>query len=363
MEISKQNYCVILAGGRGRRLWPCSRKTYPKQFIDFFGTGRTQLQSTFDRFSKIIPLENIFVCTCREFLPLVHEQLPMINEQNILVEPIHRNTAPSVAWANMRIKRCNPDANIIITPSDQLVVNEEAFMKTLETGIGYVSDNNVLLTVGVKPTRPEPGYGYIQMGDLSCKPDVYKVKSFTEKPEREFATMFMQSGEFFWNTGIFLANSRKLTHAFEEIFPSVLRNLTSDIPEYTYEQELEYVAQNYPRYPNLSIDYAILEHSSNVFMMKSDFGWADLGTWHAVYEFMSHGGDDNVVVDSEVMIEDSHNNVIKLPKGKVGVINGLDGYIVAEEGNVLLICKKGDSSALVRKYVNEVQLKYGDEFV
>ncbi len=363
MEISKQNYCVILAGGRGRRLWPCSRKTYPKQFIDFFGTGRTQLQSTFDRFSKIIPLENIFVCTCREFLPLVHEQLPMINEQNILVEPIHRNTAPSVAWANMRIKRSNPDANIIITPSDQLVVNEEAFMKTLETGIGYVSDNNVLLTVGVKPTRPEPGYGYIQMGDLSCKPDVYKVKSFTEKPEREFATMFMQSGEFFWNTGIFLANSRKLTQAFEEIFPSVLRNLKFDLPQYTYEQELEYVAQNYPRYPNLSIDYAILEHSSNVFMMKSDFGWADLGTWHAVYEFMSHGDDDNVVVDSEVMIEDSHNNVIKLPKGKIGVINGLDGYIVAEEGNVLLICKKGDSSALVRKYVNEVQLKYGDEFV
>ena len=344
-------------------MWPCSREERPKQFIDFFGVGRTQLQATFDRFSKVIQLENIFICTSREYLSMVKEQLPDFPERNILVEPVNRNTAPSMAWANMRIKRTNPDANIIITPSDQLVMDEASFMNSIETGLSYVSEHDVLLAMGVKPTRPEPGYGYIQLGDLSCKPDVFKVKSFTEKPEREFARMFMESGEFYWNTGIFMVNSRKLTQSFESIFPSVLRNLKFEKPTYSYDEELEYVAQNYPRYPNLSIDYAILEHSSNVFMMKSDFGWADLGTWHAVYEFMSHGDDDNVVVDSEVMIEDSHNNVIKLPKGKVGVINGLDGYIVAEEGNVLLICKKGDSSALVRKYVNEVQLKYGDEFV
>jgi mannose-1-phosphate guanylyltransferase len=236
-------------------------------------------------------------------------------------------------------------------------------MRCLETGLSYVAENDVLLAMGVKPTRPEPGYGYIQMGDLSCKPDVYKVKSFTEKPEREFAKMFMESGEFYWNTSVFMVNSRKLTQSFESIFPSVLRNLKFEKPKYGYDEELEYVAQNYPRYPNLSIDYAILEHSDDVYVMKCDFGWADLGTWHAVYEFMSKGEGDNVVVDSEVMMEDSHNNVIKLPKGRVAVINGLDGYIVAEEGNVLLICKKGDSSALVRKYVNEVLIKYGEEFV
>jgi mannose-1-phosphate guanylyltransferase len=263
----------------------------------------------------------------------------------------------------MRIKRENPNGNIIITPSDQLVQNEESFMKSLETGISYVSENDVLLAVGVRPTRPEPGYGYIQMGELSCKPDVYQVKSFTEKPERSFAKMFMESGEFYWNTGIFIANAHYLTQSFEDLFPVVLRNLKFENPNYTYEEELEYVAQNYPRYPNISIDYAILEHSRHVYMMQCNFGWADLGTWHAVYECMSKGDGDNVVVDSEVMMEDCQNNVIKLPKGKLAVINGLNGYIVAEEGNVLLICKKGDSSALVRKYVSEVQIKYGDEYV
>jgi mannose-1-phosphate guanylyltransferase len=363
MEKVNQNYCVILAGGKGRRLWPCSREERPKQFIDFFGVGRTQLQTTFDRFSKVIPVDNIFICTCKEYLSLVREQLPDFPEHNILVEPVNRNTAASVAWANMRIKRTNPDANIIISPSDQLVMDEESYMHSLETGINYVSEHDVLLVMGVKPTRPEPGYGYIQLGDVSCKPEVYSVKSFTEKPEREFAKMFMESDEFYWNTGIFMANSRKLTQCFESIFPSVLRNLKFENPTYSYEEELEYVAQNYPRYPHLSIDYAILEHCESVYVMRCNFGWADLGTWHAVYECMSKGSDDNVVVDSEVMMEDSHNNVIKLPKGKLGVINGLDGYIVAEEGNVLLICKKGDSSALVRKYVNEVQMKYGEDFV
>lgn len=363
MEIKTQNYCVILAGGKGRRLWPTSRQDMPKQFIDFFGTGRTQLQQTYDRFVKVMPKDNILVCTTKAYLPIVKEQLPDLAEQNILVEPVNRNTAPSVAWANMRIKRENPDANIVITPSDQLVQNEESFMRSLETGISYVTENEVLLAIGVKPTRPEPGYGYIQMGDLSCKPEVFRVKSFTEKPEREFAKMFMESGEFYWNTGIFIANSRYLTKSFEDIFPSVLRNLKFENPNYTYEEELQYVQEHYSIYPNLSIDYAILEHSHHVYMMKCDFGWADLGTWHAVYECMSKGNGDNVVVNSEVMMEDCSNNVIKLSKGKLAVINGLDGYIVAEEGNVLLICKKGDSSSMVRKYVSEVQMNYGDEYV
>jgi mannose-1-phosphate guanylyltransferase len=294
---------------------------------------------------------------------LVKEQLPDIDEKSILVEPVNRNTAPSVAWANMRIKRKDPDANIVIAPSDQVVVNEEAFALSVNVGLSYVSEHDVLLAIGVKPTRPEPGYGYIQLGELSCKPDVFSVKSFTEKPEREFATMFMESGEFYWNTGIFITNSKHLTDSFEHIFPTVLRNLKFENPTYTYEEELEYVAKHYPSYPNLSIDYAILEQSHQVYVMKCDFGWADLGTWHAIYEFMGHGDGDNVVVDSEVMMEDSRNNIIKLPKGKLGVISGLDGYIVAEEDNVLLICKKGDSSAQVRKYVNEVQIRYGDDFI
>ena len=344
-------------------MWPASRMDRPKLFIDFFGTGRTLLQTTYDRFVRLLPAKNIYICTCKEYLPLVKEQLPELTEMNILVEPVHRNTAPSVAWANMRIKRINPQANIVITPSDQMVMNEEKFARSLETGINYVTENDVLLAMGVRPTRPEPGYGYIQLGDLSCKPDVYSVKSFTEKPEREFATMFMESGEFYWNAGIFISNSCHLTKTFESIFPSVLRNLHVDLPNYTYEEELEYVAQNYPRYPNLSLDYAILEQGRSVYVMKCDFGWADLGTWHAIYECMSKTLDDNVTLDTEVLLDDAKNNIIRLPKGKLGVISGLDGYIIAEEGNVLLICKKEDSSALVRKYVNEVQIKYGDDFI
>ena len=362
-KTESKNFCVILAGGRGRRLWPASRNAYPKQFMDFFGTGKTMLQTTVDRFCKILPKENIYICTCREHLPIVKEQLPCLTDENILVEPIHRNTAPTVAWANMRILRRNPEANIIVSPSDQLVIDEESFFRSVTVGLGYVSENDVLLAMGVKPTRPEPGYGYIQLGDLSCKPDVYRVKSFTEKPERDFAKMFMESGEFYWNTGIFISSARHMIMCFESIFPVVLRNLRLNHPNYTYEEEMAYVEENYPKYPNLSLDYAILEQRRDVFVMKCDFGWADLGTWHAIYEAMSKVDDDNVVLDSLVEMEDCHNNIIRLPKGRLGVISGLDGYIVVEHENVLMICKKGDSSSLVRKYASEVQMKYGEEFV
>jgi len=368
MEINKKNYCVILAGGKGKRLWPCSRDEKPKQFIDFFGVGRTQLQQIFDRFVKILPKENVFICTNKEYAPIVREQLPDLHEENLMIEPINRGTAPSVAWANMRVCRRDAEANVIITPSDQLVLNEEAFYQNIEEAFYFVSHHNNLLTLGVKPSRPEPGYGYIQKGDY-ITPERAKVakictvKSFVEKPERDFAQMFMDSGEFLWNTGIILANAHYLNQCFKQLFPEVLNRFDNTRLDITIEEEMAFVKENYPSYPNLSIDQGVLEHGENVCVMNCDFGWADLGTWHALYEYMSRGQGDNVVVDSEVMLEDCHNNVIKLPKGRLGVINGLDGYIVAENDNVLLICKKGDSSALVRKYVNEVQIKYGDEYV
>lgn len=356
------NYCVILAGGKGRRLWPCSRDRYPKQFVDFFGTGRTQLQQTYDRMAKILPPDHIYVNTNVSYLSLVQEQLPGMPADNIMAEPIHRNTAPSVAWATHRINRLNPDANLIVTPSDQIVLNEEAFRQNVEEGFDFVDRRDCLLSMGIKPTRPEPGYGYIQLGDEAAH-DVYRVQSFTEKPEREFAKMFMNSGEFYWNTGIFLSNTRFLGRSFFAILPSVLRNLDAVKPDWTIEEESKFVHENFPSYPNLSIDYGILEKSEDAYVMKCDFGWADIGTWHSIYEAMRKSPDDNVVIDSDVMIEDSSNNVIKLPKGKFAVINGLEGFIVAEKDNVLLICKKEDSSALVRKYVNEVQMKKGDDYI
>ena len=363
MKINTENYCIILAGGKGSRLWPCSRKDRPKQFLDFFGVGRTQLQQTFDRFAKILPQENIFVCTNREYAPLVREQLKDLHEENLMVEPVNRGTGPSVAWADMRVCRRNVNGKVVVVPSDQFVLNEEAFYRNIEEAFDFVTHHDLLLTMGVEPTRPEPGYGYIQKGEPLEEQDLYKVQSFTEKPEREFAQMFMDSGEFLWNTGLIFSNARYLNDCFRRLFPEVLARFDAHLANYTIEQEMAFVNEHYPSYPNLSIDQGVLERCEGVCVMKCDFGWADLGTWHAIYECKSQTPDDNVVVDSEVMMENSHNNVIKLPKGRLGVISGLEGYIVAEEGNVLLICKKGDSSALVRKYVNEVQMKYGDEFV
>ncbi len=355
-------YCLILAGGKGRRLWPCSRESYPKQFIDFFGTGRTLLQQTYDRMSKVIPADHIFINTNVNYVDLVMEQLPTVPRARIMAEPIHRNTAPSIAWATHRISHLNPDASIIAVPSDQLVINDEVFKQNVLDGLAFVSTHDELLTMGVRPTRPEPGYGYIQMAD-PVEGGVYAVKTFTEKPNREFATMFVESGEFLWNTGLFLANVKHLWNRFCAILPFVLRKL-DDLNYYaTAEQEEAFVQEHFPSYPNMSLESGLLDSAENVSVMKCGFGWADIGTWHGIYEALPKNNDDNVVIDSDVMMENSRGNVIKLPKGKLGIIDGLEGFIVAEKENVLLICKKEDSSALVRKYVSEVQLKKGERFI
>lgn len=362
MTKTSNNYCVILAGGKGRRLWPCSREVHPKQFIDFFGCGRTQLQQTFDRFAKIVPEENILVCTNVAYAALVREQLPDVPERNLLIEPIHRNTAPSAAWATYRIGHLDAEANIIFTPSDQTVQNEQAFTDNISDGLDFVSTHDRLLALGVKPTRPEPGYGYIQMGEQE-QDGVFRVQSFTEKPERDFARMFMESGEFLWNTGLFLANARHAWQSLSKILPVVLRDFEEHSPVYSIEAENAFIRDNFPSYPNLSVDFGILEKSDDVCVMRCDFGWADLGTWHSLYEAMRKGDGDNVIIDSDVMLDSARGNIVKLPKGRMAVIQGLDGYIVAEKDNVLLICRKEDSSALVRKLVNEVQLKKGDEYI
>lgn len=358
----ENNYCVILAGGKGRRLWPCSRESYPKQFLDFFSTGKTLLQGTFERITRIIPAEHIYVCTNDVYEHIVREQLPQLPPDNILHEPIFRNTAPCVAWSTFRIVSENPEARIVVVPSDQTVFKEEMFFDNVLTGLDIAGSNNLLLAMGVQPTRPEPGYGYIQAGEQTVREGVFRVKSFTEKPEREFAKMFMRSGEFFWNTGIFIANARHLRESLRKIFPSILRK-DDGVKKIDPAEDLAYVKRTFCQFPNLSIDFGILEKSENVHVMKCDFGWADLGTWHSIYEGLSKGEGDNVSIGGKIILEDSNNNIIKLPDDHLGIINGLDGYIVAEKGNVLLICKKGDSSALIRKYINEVQIKYGDDFI
>lgn len=360
--MNKNYYCVILAGGKGRRLWPCSRNEQPKQFVDFFGVGRTQLQQTFDRMASILPADHIYVNTNETYVEMVKEQLPSLSPDQILAEPIHRNTAPSLAWTTHRIAHRNPDACLIVTPSDLAVFNDDAFARNVQEGLDFVAKNNYFLTMGVKPTRPEPGYGYIQLGD-EVGDNLYRVQSFTEKPEREFAKIFVESGEFYWNTGLFLSNVSHLCACFSQLLPPVLRHFDQLHPVFTIAEENSYMKENFPSYPNISIDYGVLEKSKDVCVMKCDFGWADLGTWHSIYEAMQKGNNDNVVIDSDVVMEDCRNNIVKMPKGKLAVLNGLDGFIVAEKDNVLLVCRKQDSSALIRKYVNEVQIKKGEEFI
>ena len=320
------------------------------------------LQSTYDRIAGILPKENIFVCTCKEYEHLVHEQLPELADNRIMMEPVNRNTAPSVAWTGVCIHRECADARILVIPSDQFIINEEAYRQNIIDGLKFVSKNDIILTMGIKPTRPEPGYGYIQIGEPTLFCGINKVQSFTEKPERDFARVFMESGEFLWNTGMFLSNVTYLRDFFIDVIKDMPYRMANLLTMESEEARNQYVAEHYPAYPNLSMDKAALEMSDNVYVMQCDFGWADLGTWHSLYEFMSHGTDENIILDSEVMTEDCKGNIIKLPKGHVGVINGLEGYIVAEEGDVLLICKKSDSSSLIRKYVNEIGIRYGEKY-
>ena len=364
MEKDNRNFCVILAGGRGRRLWPCSRAEHPKQFIDLFGTGRTQLQQTYDRFARFIPPENIFVTTNDDFEATAKAQLPMLPPGNFIGEPINRNTAPSVAWGCYRILERCPEANVVITPSDQAVIGSEAFERNVSDALRFVSVHDGIIAMGIRPTRPEPGSGYVQMGEGCGDSGMYTVKSFSEKPERDFARLFVESGEFLWNTGIFVSNARHLLAHCKAIMPAPFRQIETDgLSPASLTEEASLVWDYFSLFPNLSIDYGVLEHAGTAFVMLCDFGWADLGTWHSIYEAEQRYEGDNVVLDSEVMMDNCRDNIIKLPKGHLGVMSGLEGYIVVENENVLMVCKKGDTSAQIRKFLNEVQVKLGEKFI
>jgi len=294
---------------------------------------------------------------------LVKKEIPEIPEENILLEPYNRNTAPSITYASYSILKRNPDAVTVVSAADNMVSDMDKFESTIFKTLEYADKHNALMALGIIPAHPDTNFGYIQALGEEDGDNPLRVKTFTEKPDAELAEVFVNSGEFYWNTGLFLSNVRHLQHCFTTLLPVVLQNLDEINPDWTVEEENEFIRDNFPSYPNISMDYGVLEKSEHVYVMKCSFGWADLGTWHSIYETMRKGEEDNVVVNSNVIIDDSRNNIIKLPKEKLAVINGLDGFIVAEEGDILLICKKEDSSALIRKYVNEVRMKKGEEFV
>ncbi len=350
-------FVLILAGGKGRRLWPESLETLPKQFIDFFGTGRTQLQQTYARFRKILPPERILVSTNIAYVPLVKSQLPEIPGDNILAEPIWRNTGPATAWGAYRILCRNERAVAVFSPADHHIVGAEAFEKDILTAAAFVAGNNRLLTMGVTPTRPEPGYGYIQF-DKEIGSGIFTVRSFTEKPDRDFAQLFIDSGEFLWNTGLLLANVRCLLDNMAETIPALFRRIKSFGRNHSIDDENRYIMEHFPRFPNISVEEGLLEKTSSNAVMKCNFGWADLGTWHGIYEAVKrNSSSENVVLDSDVILDNAKNNIIKIPRGHLAVINGLDGFIVVEKGETLLICPREDSSALIRKYSAEVEIR------
>lgn len=361
MANPNNNYCVIMGGGIGSRFWPFSRKSLPKQFLDFFGTGRSLLQQTFDRFRKVIPAEHILVVTNDLYADLVQEQLPELKPEQILLEPCRRNTAPCIAWASYHIRALCPDANIVVAPSDHLILKEEEFLEAVRKGLEFVSASEKLLTLGIKPNRPETGYGYIQIAEQAGE-NFYKVKTFTEKPELELAKVFVESGEFYWNSGLFLWNVNSIVKAVETLLPELASKLKQGLDLYGTDREKQFINEYFPACPNVSIDYGVMEKADNVYVSLGDFGWSDLGTWGSLYDLTPKDREGNVVLKCNSLLYNCRNNVVAMPREKLVVIEGLEGYLVAESDNVLLICKKDEEHA-IRKYVNDAQVKLGDKFI
>ncbi|PKQ62833.1 mannose-1-phosphate guanylyltransferase [Labilibaculum filiforme] len=362
--MDKNNYCIIMAGGVGSRFWPLSKDKHPKQFLDILGAGKTLIQLTYERFSSICPKENFFVVTNANYKSLVLEQLPHIKEDQVLLEPIRRNTAPCIAYANHKIEKRNPNASIIVTPADHLILNETKFLKVLSEGIEFVQDGDKLLTLGITPSRPETGYGYIQVENKSedSYADVYPVKTFTEKPHLEMAKIFHESGEFFWNSGIFVWKLGAIQNAFSAFLPEIKHLFESIEDKIDGVEEQEFINQIYPKCENISIDYGILEKSENVFVYCSEFGWSDLGTWGSLYEHSGKDHNANAIQGENVMLYESKNCLVNVPNDKLVVVQGLKDYIVVETDNSLLICPRKEEQE-IRKIVNDVKITKGKKFV
>lgn len=350
-----------MSGGIGSRFWPFSREARPKQFLDFFGTGRSLLQMTFDRFKKILPVENIYFVTNKDYGQMILDELPEINPNQVLLEPMRRNTAPCIAYATYHINASNPNANIVVAPSDHLILKEDEFLSVIKKAYEFVDKNPVLLTLGIRPSRPETGYGYIQMSDEKVD-GVNKVKVFTEKPNLDLAKVFYESGEFLWNSGIFIWNTNTIIEGFRLHLPEITNRFDTGIDKFGTSEEKAFIDENFPFCPNISIDYGVMEKASNVCVQAADFGWSDLGTWGSLYDISDKDENANATLVQNTLLFDSSENIIALPKGKIAVVQGLDGYIVAESDNVLLICKKEDEQR-IKQFVTDVKLKYGENYI
>jgi len=358
-------YCVIMAGGAGTRFWPISRSSHPKQFLDILGLGQTLLQQTFKRFTKICPAENILIVTSAEYKDITLEQLPEINETQVLLEPARRNTAPCIAYANFRIQQLNPNAKIIVAPSDHLILDETEFVNTIKTGLKFISDNDCLLTLGIEPSRPDTGYGYIQINKtepLEFEANIRKVKTFTEKPDIDMAKFFVESGEFYWNSGIFLWSLKNIQDSFEKLLPDIFNLFNEKKDKFASNEEQKAINEIYPSCSNISIDYGIMEKAPNVFVLGAQFGWSDLGTWTSLFEHMEKDQNNNAINGNNIMLYDVNDTIVKSTTDKLIVIQGLQNHIVVNTNDALLICDKSEEQQL-RLFVNDIKTNKGDKFI
>lgn len=354
-------YCVIMAGGVGSRFWPMSTKKFPKQFQDILGVGRTMIQQTYDRISQIVLRENIFVITNAEYTDLTHEQLPDIPAQNIVGEPMVKNTSACNLYMVKKIHQINPNAQIVVLPSDHLILKEQVFLDKIDLAFRLVAEKDYLITLGITPTRPDTGYGYIQFMEKKGE-DHFKVKTFTEKPNLEFAKTFIESGDFLWNAGIFIWNTQSILRSFEEFLPEMVQEF--DHCEYNTEGEIKCIEAIYPKVEKISIDNGILEKAKNVFVIPADLGWSDLGTWTSVYENAKKDKEHNTINSKYVQTYNAKGNIIRVKnKNKALIIDGLKNYIVVDTDKALLICPK-EHDQIIKDYVTELRtLKKGEKFM
>ncbi|MEJ5995997.1 mannose-1-phosphate guanylyltransferase [Pedobacter sp. Du54] len=363
--MNKNNYALIMAGGVGSRFWPVSRTEFPKQFIDFFGVGKTLIQSTYDRFANICPPENIFIVTNEIYVDLIKTQIPGLSPNQILAEPIMRNTAPCIAYGSMKIAEINPNAVIVVAPSDHTIANQDGFIMAINQSLKAAAENKCLLTLGIKPNRPDTGYGYIQYEDGVLKTDeaIHKVKTFTEKPNVDLAQSFIQSGDFLWNAGIFIWSAKAINRAFEKHLPDMFEIFQQGKVFYNTPNEEAFIANAYLQCTNISIDFAIMEKADNVYILPADFGWSDLGTWASIYEMADKDYVGNAVIPSKkVMMYDSSNCMVNVPKDKLVILQGLHDYIVVESNNILLICPRSEEQN-VKNITADVKAKFGNKFI
>ncbi len=361
-SVNRHFYVAIMAGGIGSRFWPYSRTDYPKQFLDILNTGKTLLQWTYERFAQFIPEENIFVVTHHHYVSKVKEQLPDLLTDNIVSEPSRKNTAPCIAYISHKINKQDPKANIICAPADHLIMDSIAFASTCLNALMFVQKHSALVTLGIKPTRPDTGYGYIQFETQQVSDNVYPVKTFTEKPNLELARTFLQSGDFLWNAGIFVWNVKTILVAFNKYLPEIDELFVQNDALLNTPDEKKAIESIYPQCTNISIDYAIMEKADNVYVIPSNFGWSDLGTWASAYENLDRDDSGNAVQGKNIMLVDAKNCMIKAPQEKLLVIQGLDEFIVVDTSDVLLICKK-ENEQQIKEYVAEVKRNKGDKFL